>query len=109
MAHAQLLARHGYGVLVYDSRGRGESDGSPVGFGWGWTKEVAGALAFLRKRSDVDPERIGGLGLSRGADVLIQVAVEDTGLKAVVADGATGGFSPTTGTLAKRQKGRPIS
>ncbi len=68
VAHAELLARHGFGVLVYDSRGRGESDGSPVGFGWGWPKDVAGALAFLRERErpDVDPERIGGLG-SRGA------------------------------------------
>jgi acetyl esterase/lipase len=91
VAHAQLLARHGYGVLVYDSRGRGESEGSPVSFGWGWPKDVAGALAFLRGRPDVDPERIGGLGLSTGADVLIEVAAEDRALRAVVADGATAG------------------
>src|SRR3712207_3686091 len=32
VAHAELLARHGFGVLVYDSRGRGESEGSPVAF-----------------------------------------------------------------------------
>ncbi len=87
--HAELLARHGYGVLLYDSRGRGESDGSPVAMGWGWEKDVAGALAFLRQRPDVDPERIGGLGLSTGADVLFDVAAEDRSLKAVVADGAT--------------------
>jgi hypothetical protein len=35
LAHAELLAGHGYGVLLYDARGRGESDGSPNGFGWG--------------------------------------------------------------------------
>ncbi len=87
--HAELLARHGYGVLVYDSRGRGDSEGSPVAFGWDWPKDVAGALAFLRARSDVDPERIGGLGLSTGADVLIEVAAEDRTLRAVVSDGAT--------------------
>jgi fermentation-respiration switch protein FrsA (DUF1100 family) len=87
--HAELLARHGYGVLVYDSRGRGTSQGSPVAFGWGWPKDVAGALDFLRARPDVDPERIGGLGLSTGADVLIEVAAEDKSLKALVADGAT--------------------
>ncbi len=90
-AHAELLAGHGYGVLVYDARGRGESEGSPIGFGWDWPKDVAGALAFLQQRPDVDPERIGGLGLSRGADVLIQVAAQDKRLKAVVSDGATGG------------------
>ena len=87
--HAELLGNHGYGVLVYDSRGRGESEGTPNSFGWGWTKDVAGALAFLRKRTDVDPERIGGLGLSTGADVLFEVAAKDRDLKAVVADGAT--------------------
>jgi len=89
VAHAELLARHGYGVLVYDSRGRGESEGSPIAFGWGWSKDVAGALGFLRGRPDVDPGRIGGLGLSTGADVLIEVAAKDRELKAVVADGAT--------------------
>lgn len=92
VSHAELLARHGYGVLVYDSRGRGESEGSPVSFGWGWPKDVAGALAFLRGRSDVDPGRIAGLGLSTGADVLIEVAAaDDRALEAVVSDGATAG------------------
>ena len=87
--HAELLARHGYGVLVYDSRGRGESEGSPVAIGWGWEKDVAGALAFLQERPDVDRKRIGGLGLSTGADVLFEVGAKDRDLKAVVADGAT--------------------
>jgi fermentation-respiration switch protein FrsA (DUF1100 family) len=76
-------------VLLYDSRGRGESEGSPVGYGWGWRKDVAGALAFLRGQPDVDASRIGALGLSRGADVLIGVAPERRELAAVVGDGAT--------------------
>ena len=87
--HAYLLSRRGYGVLVYDSRGRGESEGSHNALGWGWEKDVAGALAFLRERPDVDPDRIGGLGLSTGADVLIDVATTHRELKAVVSDGAT--------------------
>jgi fermentation-respiration switch protein FrsA (DUF1100 family) len=90
LRHAELLVRHGYGVLLYDSRGRGDSEGSPMSFGWGWTDDVAGALAFLRGRDDVDPGRIGGLGLSTGADALIQVAAERRDLRAVVSDGATG-------------------
>ena len=89
LRHAQLLARHGYGALVYDSRGRGQSEGSHNALGWGWEKDVAGALAFLQRRRDVDPGRIGGLGLSTGADVLIEVAANDRRLKAVVSDGAT--------------------
>jgi uncharacterized protein len=88
--HAELLAGHGYGVLLYDARGRGESEGSPTGApGWGWEKDVEGALAFLDGRRDVDPDRIGGLGLSTGANVLIEVAAEHRELEAVVAEGAT--------------------
>lgn len=89
LRHAELLAGRGYGVLVYDSRGRGESEGSPNALGWGWEKDVAGALAYVADRPDVDPDRIGGLGLSTGADVLIEVAADTRELEAVVSDGAT--------------------
>jgi uncharacterized protein len=89
--HARMLARHGYGVLLYDARGRGESDGAPNDYGWGWPKDVAGALAFLHDRPDVDPRRIGALGLSTGADVLIQAAAQRRDVAALVADGAAAG------------------
>ena len=89
LQHAQLLRRHGYGVLLYDSRGRGESEGTPNAWGWGWARDVEGALAFLSGRDDVDDGRIGGLGLSTGADVLIEAATEQRALKVVVSDGAT--------------------
>jgi hypothetical protein len=91
VAHARMLAAHGYGVLLYDARGRGESDGSENNYGWDWAKDVDGALAFLAERTDVDPERIGAVGLSTGADVLIEVAAERRDLAAVVADGAAAG------------------
>jgi uncharacterized protein len=88
--HAALLARHGYGVLTYDARGTGTSEGDPNGWGWEWEQDVAGALTFLQARADVDPGRIGGLGLSTGADVLLEVAAAEPAMRAVVADGATG-------------------
>jgi uncharacterized protein len=91
VAHAQLLVRHGYGVLLHDARGRGKSEGVQNAYGWGWPKDVAGAIGFLKTRDEVDPERIGALGLSTGADILIQVAGEGTDLKAVVADGTYAG------------------
>jgi pimeloyl-ACP methyl ester carboxylesterase len=90
-AHARMLARHGYGVLLYDARGRGESDGSENNYGWDWPKDVAGALAFLRARDDVDADRIGALGLSTGADVLIEVAAQRDDIAALVTDGAAAG------------------
>ena len=91
VAHAKLLVRHGYGVLLHDARGRGKSEGAENSFGWGWQNDVAGALAFLKTRPEVDPERIGGLGLSTGADVLANAAGQRKDLKAVVADGTAAG------------------
>jgi dienelactone hydrolase len=90
LEHAELLASHGYGVLLYDARGTGESEGSPNGYGWEWEHDVAGAIEFLQEQPEVDPTRIGGLGLSTGADVLIEVAASNDDLRAVVGDGATG-------------------
>jgi poly(3-hydroxybutyrate) depolymerase len=60
-------------------------------YGWDWPKDIAGALAFLRGRGDVDPGRIGAVGLSTGADALIQVAAQRHDLAALVADGAAAG------------------
>jgi pimeloyl-ACP methyl ester carboxylesterase len=91
VAHASMLARHGYGVLLYDARGRGDSDGSENNYGWDWTKDIAGALAFLKARDDVDPGRIGALGLSTGADALVDVAAERSDIAALVADGTAAG------------------
>jgi uncharacterized protein len=91
VAHAKLLVRHGYGVLLHDARGRGKSEGVQNSYGWGWPKDIAGAIRFLKTRDEVDPERIGALGLSTGADILIQVAGQGTDLKAVVADGTYAG------------------
>jgi fermentation-respiration switch protein FrsA (DUF1100 family) len=92
VTHAKMLAGHGYGVLLYDARGRGESEGSPNSYGWDWGKDAAGALAFLRRRGDVQPGRIGALGLSTGADILLEVAADrSAGIDALVTDGAAAG------------------
>jgi uncharacterized protein len=100
VAHAELLVEHGYGVLLHDARGRGKSEGVHNAYGWGWPKDVAGAIAFLKTREEVDPERIGALGLSTGADILIQVAGQGTDLKAVIADGTyAGSFEDAHGIM----------
>jgi dienelactone hydrolase len=91
VAHAEMLADHGYGVLLYDARGRGESDGSENNYGWDWAKDIDGALAFLKAQDGVDPDRIGALGLSTGADVLIEVAAERDDIAALISDGAAAG------------------
>ncbi len=85
---ASFLARHGYGVLLFDRRGEGDSDGDPNSLGWGGTKDVDAAIAFLRERPDVDPERIGGIGRSVGGEMLLETAADTDALKAVVSEGA---------------------
>ena len=85
---ARLLARHGYGVLLFDRRGEGESEGDPNAFGWQGDRDLEAAVAFLERRPDVDPERIGGIGLSVGGEMLLDAASELEGLEAVVSEGA---------------------
>jgi uncharacterized protein len=85
-AHARMLARHGYGVLIFDPRGTGESEGDP--YRWGGERDVKAALTYLRRRPDVDSNRIGGLGLSLGGELMLQTAGETDALKAVVSEGA---------------------
>ncbi len=85
---ARMLVRHGYGVLLFDRRGEGESDGDPNAFGWAADKDMNAAVTFLQHRRDVDRNRIGGIGLSVGGETLLQTAAESDGLKAIVADGA---------------------
>ena len=87
---AKLLARHGYGVLLFDRRGEGESEGDPNLFGWEGERDVHAAVAFLQSRPDVDPQRIGGIGLSVGGEMMIEAAAESDALKAIVSEGASG-------------------
>jgi fermentation-respiration switch protein FrsA (DUF1100 family) len=85
---AKLLARHGYGVLLFDRRGEGESEGDPNLLGWEGTRDIEGAIAFLKTRPEVDDAKIGGLGLSVGGEMMLQEAAENDELKAVVSEGA---------------------
>jgi pimeloyl-ACP methyl ester carboxylesterase len=85
-----MLARHGYGVLLYDARGHGKSQGRAMDFGWYGDDDVWGAVSYLQSQSDVDPRRIAAVGLSMGGEQVIGAAAQDSRLRAVVAEGATG-------------------
>jgi hypothetical protein len=86
--HARMLAAHGYGVLLFDRRGEGASEGEGNMFGWGGERDIFAAIDFLQDRPDVDPDRIGGLGLSVGGELMLQAAAQDERLAAVVSEGA---------------------
>lgn len=84
---AAVLARHGYGVLLYDDRGHGRSGGAGMDFGWWGDLDVAAAVSYLESRPDVEPGRIGVLGLSMGGEQAINAAATDSRIRAVVAEG----------------------
>jgi pimeloyl-ACP methyl ester carboxylesterase len=95
---ARMLAEAGYGVLMLDMRGQGESEGMPNAFGWGSTKDLDAAIAYLEARPDVKTGRIGGIGFSVGGELMIEAAAGNDGLAAVVSEGA-GERSWREGTL----------
>ena len=84
-----VLARHGYGVLLFDARGMGRSGGRAMDFGWYGDRDIAAALDYLHTRPEVDPTRIAALGESMGGEEAIGAMAADTRLRAVVAEGAT--------------------
>ena len=85
--HAALLAKHGYGVLLYDARTQGDSEGDLYVVGWEDHLDVFAALDYLQQRPEVDPERIGVLGLSVGAKTALYAATQTDEIAAVVAEG----------------------
>ena len=88
LPQARLLVRHGYGVLLLDARGYDGSEGAPNMFGWGETKDVDAAVAWLRSRRDVHDGRVGGIGFSVGGEMMLQAAAGNPRLRAVVSEGA---------------------
>jgi len=86
--HTRMLVSHGYGVLLFDRRGEGKSEGDSNLLGWGGDKDIVAAVEFLKARPDVDPGKIGGLGLSVGGELMLQAAAETDELAAVVSEGA---------------------
>ena len=89
LRHARLLAQHGYGVLVFDARGHGDSGGRAMDFGWYGDEDAEAAVSFLSAQPDVDAGRIALVGLSMGGEEAIGAAAADERVQAVVADGAT--------------------
>jgi pimeloyl-ACP methyl ester carboxylesterase len=88
--HAAVLARTGYGVLLFDARGHGESDGRAMDFGWYGDRDVNGAVRFVAEQPDVSGGRILAVGLSMGGEEAIGAAATNPQICGVVAEGVTG-------------------
>lgn len=85
--YAQTLAERGFLTIAFDPSYTGESGGTPryVASPDINTEDFSAAVDFLSTRDDVDPERIGILGICGWGGMGINAAAMDTRIKATVA------------------------
>ena len=85
--YAQTLAEHGFLAVAFDPSFTGESSGEPryVASPDINTEDFSAAVDFLTLRDDVDPGRIGIIGICGWGGLALNVAALDTRIKATVA------------------------
>jgi fermentation-respiration switch protein FrsA (DUF1100 family) len=82
--YAARLAAAGFVTLAFDHRNFGESGGQPRRHEdpQGKLNDLRAAVSLLRARPEVDPERIGAIGICLGAGYALRFAAFDTRVKA---------------------------
>ncbi|MDP3964293.1 MAG: alpha/beta hydrolase [bacterium] len=75
-----------YNLFLFDFRGHGASEGTVTTFGSRETRDVLGAIEYVKSRDDADPTRIGIVGYSMGATTAIMTAQVTADIQAIVAD-----------------------
>lgn len=88
LAYAKILHAHGYGVLLYDQRASGESEGETRSWGWLDVWDLESTIGFVKSWGDVHPKGIGIMGCSTGAEIAIGAGAQFEDIQAVIADGA---------------------
>ena len=85
--YAQALAERGFLTIAFDPSFTGESGGQPraVSSPDINTEDFCAAVDYLSTREDVDPERIGILGICGFGGFAVNAAAMDTRIKATVA------------------------
>ena len=94
---AEFLHQAGFNILTYNSRARSTSGGRYVTLGVLEQKDLISIVNYLAHKADVDPNRIGVLGISMGGSVAVLAAANDREIKAVVDDS---GFSDAPRVIA---------
>ena len=80
----ELLAKKGYGVLAWDARAHGESDGKISTIGYLEVLDVKAALRYVLTQPDV--KHIGAWGGSMGGATLIRAAADFPEIEALFID-----------------------
>jgi fermentation-respiration switch protein FrsA (DUF1100 family) len=79
-----FFARHRYGVVSWDARAHGESEGMLCTWGYYEARDVEAALDFALAQDNV--KHVGAFGQSMGAATVLKAAVYRTDIEAVVLD-----------------------
>lgn len=84
--YAQTMAERGFLAIAFDPAYTGESSGEPryVASPDINTEDFSAAIDFLSIREDVDPERIGIIGICGWGGMALNAAAIDTRIKATV-------------------------
>ncbi len=88
LEQAALLHGHGYGALLFDLRNHGESEGDITTLGYLEAEDVGAAVDYALTRPEVDPQRIGLIGMSMGGATVLRAAARLPQVRAVVAEAA---------------------
>lgn len=102
--YAEHFAAAGFAVVIFDHRYWGESTGEPRYHisPMEHRADIRNALTFLAGQPEVDPDRIGGWGISMGGGHMLFLATWEPRFKAVVAV-STGIDSPKEGKLLTKE------
>lgn len=88
---AGTLAEAGYLVVRYDGRGTGQSGGRTETIGLDeYAEDAIAVVTWLRKREDVDPNRIVLVGYAEGAPIALIAAAREKRVRGVTLIGAAG-------------------
>jgi pimeloyl-ACP methyl ester carboxylesterase len=84
---AERIARARIAAFVFDYRGFGNSGGAPRQLvdPWRQLEDWRAALAFVRARPELDPDRVAVFGSSLGGGHALITAADDSRVRAVVA------------------------
>jgi dienelactone hydrolase len=100
---ALSLHQDGFNVFMFDGRNHGESASvPPFTFGVEESKDVLGAIEYVKSRAEADPGRIGVIGFSAGGNSLLYTLPQTRDIQAAIA------VQPTTPTVFASRYGRHI-